>query len=152
PPIKGRPPSPATFGTQHVQLLRTLACRGTFPFAPSGEQTARKGLEKAIDNAEHYIYIEEQFLWPCSLIDKLRAAVARSPRLGVLCVPARELELGEPLRTAHYEMRRESIQTIGGTSKGQVFIYHLEQLGTNEPIYVHPKLIIIDDCFVGLGS
>jgi phosphatidylserine/phosphatidylglycerophosphate/cardiolipin synthase-like enzyme len=151
-PIKGKPPSPASYGAQNVQVLRTLACRDVYPFAPSGEQTTRKGLEKAIDNAEHYIYIEEQFLWPCSLIDKLRNAVIRNPNLRIVMVLARDLEFGRPLSTVHYEMRNECIGKITGSSTGQVFVYHLEQLGTGLPIYVHPKLMIIDDCFVGVGS
>jgi phosphatidylserine/phosphatidylglycerophosphate/cardiolipin synthase-like enzyme len=151
-PIKTKPPSPATYGTRNVQVLRTLACRDTYPFAPHGEQTARLALEKAIDSAEHYIYIEEQFLWPCSLVDKLRDAVVRNPKLRIVMVLARDLEFGRPLSSAHYEMRNECTRKIIGSSVGQVFVYHLEQLGTGLPIYVHPKLMIIDDCFVGIGS
>jgi phosphatidylserine/phosphatidylglycerophosphate/cardiolipin synthase-like enzyme len=152
-PIKGTPPAaPGTLGTQHVQVLRTLACRGTYPFAPGGEQTPRLALEKAIDTAEHFIYIEEQFLWPCSLIDRLRAAVIRNPQLRIIIVLARDLEFGRPLSTVHYEMRNECMSRIIGSSTGQVFYYHLEQLHGGESIYVHPKLTIIDDCFVGIGS
>jgi phosphatidylserine/phosphatidylglycerophosphate/cardiolipin synthase-like enzyme len=151
-PIKGKPPSPATYGNKNVQVLRTLGCQNVYPFAPRGEQTARMALEKAIDNAEHYIYIEEQFLWPCSLVDKLHDAVVRNPKLRIVMVLARDLEYGAPVSTVHYEMRDECTRKIIGASIGQVLVYHLEQLGTGSSIYVHPKLMIIDDCFVGVGS
>ena len=152
PPITESPPVPASYGTQHVQVLRTLACQGVYPFAPRGEQTARKGLERAISLAEHYIYIEEQFFWPCSVVDSLQKAIRRNPALKVVIVLAEELEFGFPLRSMHHEMRNEAIAAVTGSSKGQVFVYCLEQLRTKSPIYVHSKLTIIDDCFVALGS
>ena len=151
-PIKGKPPSAATYGTKHVQVLRTLACGSVYSFAPHGEQTPRMALELAIDKAQHYIYIEEQFLWPCSLVDKLHSAVARNPGLKVVILLARDLEFGPPLSTCHYEMRDDAIRSITGASTGQVFVYQLEQPASKQPIYVHPKLLIIDDCFVGIGS
>ena len=55
-PLKG-----SNFGTHHVQVLRTLARGGVYPFAPYGEQSILSAYKKAIDLAEHYIYIEEQF-------------------------------------------------------------------------------------------
>jgi phosphatidylserine/phosphatidylglycerophosphate/cardiolipin synthase-like enzyme len=152
PAITDPPPATASYGTHYVQVLRTLACRGVYPFAPNGEQTARKALERAIERAEHYIYIEEQFLWPCSVIDSLHKVVKRNSALKVIIVLAEELEFGIPLRVVHHEMRNEAISAVIGTSIGQVFVYCLEQLSTKNPIYVHSKLTLIDDCFVAVGS
>lgn len=152
PPIKDPPPAPASYGTQHVQVLRTLACRDVYPFARAGEQTARQGLERAIGAAEHYIYIEEQFLWPCSTVDELRDAVKKNPSLKVVILLAEELEFSGVLRVAHHEMRNEALTAIAGSSIGQVYVYCLEQPSTKSPIYVHSKLTIIDDCFVAIGS
>ena len=152
PAITEPTPSSAPYGSHHVQVLRTLACRGGDPFAPNGEQTARKGLERAIVLAQHYIYIEEQFLWPCTVVDGLRNAVKRNPALKVVIILAEELEFGFPLRAVHHEMRNEAISAIIGSSTGQVFVYCLEQPFTKNPIYVHSKLTIIDNCFVAIGS
>ncbi len=152
PPITGEPPAPASYGSQHVQVLQTLACRDVYSFAPHGEQTVRKALERAVDRAEHYIYVEEQFFWPCSLVDHLATAVKRNPLLKVVILLAEELEFGGALRIAHHEMRNEAIAKVTGTSVNQVFVYCLQQPLTRASIYVHPKLIIIDDCFVGIGS
>ncbi|HYM89077.1 MAG TPA: phospholipase D-like domain-containing protein [Nitrospiraceae bacterium] len=129
-----------------------MACRGVYPFAPNGEQTARKALERAIERAKHYIYIEEQFLWPCSVVDSLRKVVKRNPALKVVIVLAEELEFEGPLRNVHHEMRNEAISAVIGISTGQVFVYCLEQPSTKTPIYVHSKLTVIDDCFVAIGS
>jgi phosphatidylserine/phosphatidylglycerophosphate/cardiolipin synthase-like enzyme len=67
-------------------------------------------------------------------------------------VLAEELEFGFPLRSVHHEMRNEAISAVTGVSIGQVFVYCLEQPSTKNPIYVHSKLAIIDDCFVAIGS
>lgn len=53
--------SGANVGTHHVQVLRTLVCEGVYPFAPDGGQTLRLAYEKAIDRAQHYVYIEDQY-------------------------------------------------------------------------------------------
>jgi phosphatidylserine/phosphatidylglycerophosphate/cardiolipin synthase-like enzyme len=133
-------------------LLRTLACRNVYPFAPRGEQTPRLALERIIGKAEHYIYIEEQFVWPCPLVDALARAVATNHKLKVIIVVARDLEFTGSLSVAHHEMRNEAIATITGRSRGQVLVYHLEQLGRTTPIYVHAKLMIVDDRFAAIGS
>lgn len=152
PPIPGAAASvAATYGTHHVQVLRTLAC-GVYGFAPRGEHTPRTALERAIAKAEHCIYIEEQFVWPCALVDALARAVANNRQLKVIMVVARDLEFGGAMRVAHYEMRNDAVAAITGNSRNQVFVYHLEQLGKSTPIYVHSKLMIIDDRFVGVGS
>jgi phosphatidylserine/phosphatidylglycerophosphate/cardiolipin synthase-like enzyme len=153
PPIPGNPdPVVTPYGTQHVQVLRTLACRGVYSFAPRGEQTPRRALERIIDKAEHFIYIEEQFVWPCSLVTALARAVARNSGLKIIIVVARDLEFTGALGVAHFEMRRDAIAEIKGRSSGQVLVYHLEQLARRTPIYVHSKLMIVDDRFAGIGS
>ena len=70
-------PERSNYGTHHVQVLRTLAPGGIYPFAPQGEQSILSAYKKAIDLAEHYIYIEEQHLWPCGIIENLAAAALR---------------------------------------------------------------------------
>lgn len=150
-PIKVSPPVPASYGTHYVQVLRTLGC-GVYPFAPRGEQTIRLALERAINLAEDYVYIEEQFLWPCSVVNALRKAVRRNPALKVIILLTEEIEFGFPLWNVHHEMRNEAIRDITGASKGQVFVYCLQQLSTKSPVYVHAKLTIIDDRYVALGS
>jgi phosphatidylserine/phosphatidylglycerophosphate/cardiolipin synthase-like enzyme len=56
------------------------------------------------------------------------------------------------LRVVHNEMRNEALTAIARSSIGQVFAYCLEQPSTKSPIYVHSKLTVIDDCYVGIGS
>ena len=82
-------------GTQHVQVLRTVASapssnRGRF--MPYGERTVLCALKKAIENAECYIYIEEQFLWDCELADLIGAQMKKNPGLRLIVVMAAESE------------------------------------------------------------
>lgn len=149
---KSETPDAQEYGTHHVQLLRTLACGDVYSFAPRGEMTVQMALLNAIEKAEHYIYIEEQYLWPCRLVDKLKEAINRKPDLKIILVLAKVFDLPQPLKSLHIEMRVEAIRSITGGSKDQVFVYHLEQLDSNEQIYVHSKLMIIDDRYVSIGS
>ena len=77
-----RRPSPqGDAGSQYVQVLRTFAGGNVYSFAPEGETTIGYAYERAIDLAQHYVYIEDQFLWPCSITEKLRCAAARGVKV-----------------------------------------------------------------------
>ena len=61
------PPPPAISGaTHHVQLLRTypdLRHGRDYPYARGGERSVARGYSKALERAEHLIYIEDKYLW-----------------------------------------------------------------------------------------
>src|SRR5207245_2814311 len=67
PRISATPSGGPGISTHNLQVLRTLAC-GVYSFAERGEQTVRLAYERAIERGEHFVYIEDQFLWPCSLV------------------------------------------------------------------------------------
>jgi phosphatidylserine/phosphatidylglycerophosphate/cardiolipin synthase-like enzyme len=57
-------PDPEPAGPHPVQLLRTYPRRlGGYPFAPAGERSVARGYTKAVNQARHLIYIEDQYLW-----------------------------------------------------------------------------------------
>ncbi len=144
----------ASHGNHNVQLLRTLACRRTYSFASKGEQTIKNAYIKAIKNAEHYIYIEDQYLWPCEIVDALGLAVNNKKNLKVIIMLARDFDLGATLAAVHEEMRACAINSIKGKSKDKVFLYYLEQSGQkgNNAVFVHSKIMIVDDCYAAIGS
>ncbi len=152
PPVGSLPPPPASAGRQHIQVHRTLVCKNVYSFAPRGEQTCQLAYERAIVRAEHFIYIEEQYLWPCRVVDRLALAVRSNAKLKVVIVLARDYDLPAPMDAIHYDMRRECLQKIKGWSKGQVFAFHLEQNPGSQQVYVHSKLMIVDDCYATIGS
>lgn len=150
-PITGSAPAPATFGSHNVQLLRTLACKNTYSFLPGGEQTVRLAYEQAIDLAEHYIYIEDQYAWPCTLASRLNAAARRGVK--VIFVLAHEYDMAA-LRYNHNYLRHDEFLDVvrAGTAAPNVSVYHLQRPSGGDDIYVHSKLMIIDDCYAAIGS
>ncbi|MFF7216501.1 phospholipase D family protein [Streptomyces sp. NPDC008238] len=148
-PASEAPRPPATSGTQAVQVLRTLTCKGVYSFLPGGEFTVTAAYRKAIRRARHYIYIEDQYLWPSPLVDDLRAAAARGVQ--VILVTARDFDV-PGLGDVHKAMRAEVLQRIAAAHPANVHCFHLEQAATTLQIYVHAKLMIVDDQYVSAGS
>jgi len=142
---------PFSPGTAWVQVTQTLPCKGIFgpyPFAPKGEQTVEKAYRRAIERAENYIYIEDQYLWPSTLVDPLVAALKRG--VIVVVVVARDYDL--PLISAiHVRMRAEVVNRLRAANPSRFKIFHLQQPGGGQ-IYVHAKTMIIDDMVAFIGS
>ena len=136
-------------GSINIQRLRTLAC-GVYSFKQDGEKTSLQGINRAVDQAQHYIYIEDQYLWPCSTIDHLARAM-RDRGVHVYLVLAKEYDL-PVIAIAHYEMRRMVLATLRKAGGDKLVCCHLEQSGSSKQIYVHSKFMIVDDCFVAIGS
>jgi phosphatidylserine/phosphatidylglycerophosphate/cardiolipin synthase-like enzyme len=169
-------------GNQHVQVLRTVAsARSSKPdrFMIFGERTILCALKKAISQAECYIYIEEQFLWDCEIADFIvernqELKNLNKPKLRLIVVLAAETELkgivgslGEHtyhLRSLFFMkvMEKTSKADIRFGHSTGVYAYGLYQnqatrgpydlRARRKPIYVHSKLIIIDDRYVAIGS
>jgi PLD-like domain len=171
PPYRLRPcPVPvwkdSTPGTQHVQVLRTVASassRDPGRFMPDGEMTVLAGLAKAIRNAEHYIYIEEQFLWDCELADLISERLAANHNLHLIVVLAAESDLSWPASQTCYYLRSQFLMRVTRVNSAadiafgpgtRVYVYGLYQALDKSPkaVYVHSKLIIIDDRYVSIGS
>ncbi|MER7575061.1 phospholipase D-like domain-containing protein [Streptomyces sp. NPDC126514] len=139
------PPS----GTQAVQVLRTLTCKGVYSFLPGGEFTVLAAYRKALRRARHFIYVEDQYLWPSPVVDDLRDAAARGVQ--VVLVTARDFD-APGLKDVHKALRAESLQRIASLAPANVHCFHLEQAATSQQIYVHAKLMIVDDQYVAAGS
>lgn len=136
-------------GSLAVQRLRTLAC-GVYDFAPRGEQTSRAGINQAIDRAKYYVYLEDQYFWPSTTVERLTEAVRRG--VYVFLVLAKANDQGGVVATAHYEMRQAALEMLRSAGADRVTCCHLEQLGSTTQIYVHSKFMIVDDRFVTIGS
>jgi phosphatidylserine/phosphatidylglycerophosphate/cardiolipin synthase-like enzyme len=168
---KGKGPK---MGNQYVQVLRTVGpAGGANParFMPQGERTVMYALKKAIERAERYIYIEEQFLWDCELADFIKAAMEKNDNLHLIIVMTAGCEL--PARLGHYALylRSEFLKKVTRSDKisdiqfGSTRVYpfglfqqkhQIHSKGRSylarPEIYVHSKLFIIDDRYVAIGS
>jgi phosphatidylserine/phosphatidylglycerophosphate/cardiolipin synthase-like enzyme len=121
-----------------------------YSFLPGGEQTVRLAYEQAIDKAEHYVYIEDQYAWPCSLGEKLNQAAKRGVK--VILVLAHEYD-DPKLKIVHNDLRHDDfLDTVRDGAAANVFVYHLQQTGDGPDIYLHAKTMIVDDRWAAIGS
>jgi len=148
PPITTPRPNGRPSGQQHVQVLRTLA-PGIHPFAPQGEQSIGLAYERAIEQAQHYIYIEDQHVWPSSLTERLRDAAARGVQ--VVLVMTRQYEV-PGLTAYHNTLRARTLERIRQANPENVRAFHLQQAAKGAAIYLHSKLMIVDDRLAIIGS
>lgn len=151
PPITDPLPPVATApGTHHVQVLRTFACAHDHyhDFAPAGELTCRAGYLKAISRAQNYIYIEDQYLVSDEIATALDTALNRANKL-IIVVPERTD--GFPTAAFNFHQNR-FLTTVGARHPGKVHVFHLVQPATGNMIYVHAKVMIIDDVYAAVGS
>lgn len=170
PPVAPDQPPPAGTnpGKHHVQVLRTFSWlpnqdKDLFNFTKGGEQTVHEAYVKAIQKAERYIYIEEQFPYYCDLADFIAAQLKAKDNLKVILVLPKGTDM--PLSVGKHSMylRRQFLEIIArGKQYGdpsRVYLYYLRQDPVTVPpsakvqkIYVHTKLLLIDDRYVGIGS
>ncbi|GAB9467997.1 hypothetical protein Gpo141_00005325, partial [Globisporangium polare] len=134
-------------GTHNVQIARTFSCEyKNYEFAPKGETSIFQARIKAIRNAKNYIYIEDQyFVLVPQLLEELLKVLPRLQRI-IVMVP-----------------RPDSSATLGGYEK---YMYdNVDPIQKKFPnkfqfyttkksrsIYVHTKLVIIDDVYLSIGS
>jgi phosphatidylserine/phosphatidylglycerophosphate/cardiolipin synthase-like enzyme len=159
-------PNHPKMGNKHVQILRTIApasAGNPLRFMTNGERSVLCGFKKAIEKAECYIYIEEQFLWDCELADLIGARMQANQNLRLIIVMTAGCELPWVAGEHAFHLRSEFFRKVmrvptkwdiafGATSR--VYPYGLFQAndGLGKAIYVHSKLIIIDDRYVAIGS
>jgi phosphatidylserine/phosphatidylglycerophosphate/cardiolipin synthase-like enzyme len=151
-------PVPVGNGTCHVQVLCTYPCRTRshdngddtfYPFAPDGDRSYESALVKAVNAAEHYVYIEDQYFWPCAVVDALTNAVRRG--VSVILLLTNNYDVAG-LVPYHNFLRHTSIEKLRNAGTN-VFVYTLKQDGFGgDDIYIHSKTMIIDDRYAVIGT
>jgi phosphatidylserine/phosphatidylglycerophosphate/cardiolipin synthase-like enzyme len=165
-------PPPAIDDGVPVQIARTIP-PNTYAFAPQGIATIKEAYIRAIGQARHFIYLENQYLWPEVFVglDELRWG-ERSPDSMEL-LEAFAAALGRGIHVTlilpdHPNCGRRF--TDGGIAwlrehasqaAGRLGVF---TLGSSEsdaaqpggvlyrPVYVHAKVAIVDDVWWTAGS
>ncbi len=146
------PPPPAT-GRHAVQVLRTYpAKRPRYPFAPDGERSIARIYAKALARARSLIYVEDQYFWSEEIATLYEEALRRAPELRMIVVvprhPDRNGTLSGPANRLGQLVMMSRLADVGGD---RVAVYDIEnERGT--AIYVHAKVVVIDDVFAMMGS
>ncbi len=156
----GRVDEPAPRGTSPVQIVRTIPAglyRGHYGWEEGerrdlgeGEYSVRDAVCSAIRHARRSIYIENQFLMDPPTIMSLAEAACRGveviclvplePDANLLLYPKNELER---TRKALAHAARHPAFGLFGIRR---------EIAPYRPIYVHAKLMIVDDALLQIGS
>jgi phosphatidylserine/phosphatidylglycerophosphate/cardiolipin synthase-like enzyme len=145
-------PAPEPVGQHAVQVLRTYPARlRRYPFAPLGERSIAHAYRKVFARARRLIYIEDQYLWAPFVADLIADALRRQPDLHVVAVVPRFPDKDGTSRWPSLVGREQAIKICRTASPERFAIYDLEnEAGT--PIYVHAKVVVIDDVWAMIGS
>ena len=151
-----RPPVVDPSWNTPVQIVRTIA-RDVYPFAPQGEFGIRHAYLRAIRQARHLIYLENQYLWSPEVMRALIAALDRphSAQFRIVLVLPAQADDGKWDNDKHVARLRRADR-----DRGLVSIYSLYASGPDaglqsfayRPIYLHAKVGIFDDEWFTVGS
>ena len=163
PPPQDTPLAP----TQSVQVLRSYGPwqrdsllpwrRERWEHVPEGGiQEIYDAFTTAIDAAETYIYIEDQYLREyiggrpdLELYAHLREAAERGVKVIMVGSGVRRPDDvgGGPMNiTLNPHVRRKIVARLDDESRTNFVLYRVEN------VTVHAKIVLIDDCFASLGS
>jgi len=139
-----------------AQIVRTVP-EGFYPFAPQGEFGIHHAMVAAIERAEKFVYLENQYIWAPEIVDALTQAMNRSrsgPFRVVMVLPAKAY-------SGKYD-NDEHVRLLSRVDNGRG-IFHAYSLYSGgpaisstgygyQPIYVHAKVSIVDDEWFSVGS
>lgn len=140
-------------GMQAVQVLRTYPARlQRYPFAPLGERSIAHAYRKAFARARSLVYLEDQYLWSRPAADLLASALRANPNLHVIAVVPRYPDSDGAISRVPGLLGRHDVMRTCAQAGGERFaVYDLENReGT--PVYVHAKVVVVDDVWAMVGS
>jgi phosphatidylserine/phosphatidylglycerophosphate/cardiolipin synthase-like enzyme len=155
-PLPEQAPAPPQVdgGSHVVQLLRTypdLLFGRDYGFANGGERSVARGYSKALLQARHIVYLEDQYLWGHHVGDIFTEALRAHPELRVIAVVPRFPDLAGMSRTPELLGRRRAMLEMMKAAPDRVAFFGIENHhGT--PVYVHAKTCIVDDTWSTVGS
>jgi len=160
--------SPQPEGAHSVQVLRTYGITSSvtgYSWSPIGEFTIWASYLKAIKAASSYIYIEDQyflpFCWPpgharsgpsreTDIVYQLGEAMKRGVTV-LLTISSKKTTPWYPFQKYQRDVGLNYLRSVRDAgSRGDVIAASLQSDGGD--VYVHSKLMIVDDEFVSVGS
>ncbi len=154
-PEQAPPPAAVPGGTHIVQLLRTypnLRHGRDYPFARGGERSVARGYSKALDKAQHLVYIEDQYLWSTDVAQAFVDTLQTNTGLRVIAVLPHVPDQSAPLsRVPQQYGRLEALTMIKQAGGDRVAVYGIEN-HDGRPVYVHAKVCVMDDWWATIGS
>jgi phosphatidylserine/phosphatidylglycerophosphate/cardiolipin synthase-like enzyme len=139
-------------GTQQVQVLRTYPARlRRYPFAPLGERGIAAAYRRAIPLARRLVYLEDQYFWSSGGTELLATALRDNTDLHVVAVVPRHPDNEGRMAVPGQLARDRAVRLCRRAGGARFHIYDLEN-GAGTPVYVHAKVMVIDDVWAIVGS
>ncbi|KAJ0410033.1 hypothetical protein ATCC90586_006426 [Pythium insidiosum] len=132
----------------HVQITRTFSCKYQRydEYAPRGEKSILASRLKAIRNAKNYIYIEDQYF--VLVPELLQALMDVLPRLQRVIIVTQHP--GNDNKITGYEKYLfQMVTPLQKKFPNKVQFYTMKKARN---LYIHSKLVIIDDVYLSMGS
>lgn len=138
-----------------IQVLRTIAPH-TYPHCAAGEESIKEAMLNLLSSATDSVYFENQYFFDGDIVAAIRSAAKRGVRIvGLL---SRRPDAGEAVGVLEGFLDADSEARLQWTSLNPVIRNYIQiyaPVTTDLPtkdIYVHAKLMIVDDRYVLLGS
>ncbi|MDX6222716.1 MAG: hypothetical protein QOD91_1770 [Frankiales bacterium] len=145
-------PAPPAAGPHAVQVLRTYPARWRrYPFAPLGERSIAAAYRKVLQRAHRLIYIEDQYLWAPGIARLLARALAADPALHLVAVVPRWADK-EGRQALPSLLGRERAIDVCRAAGGERFAIYDVENHAGTPVYVHAKVVVVDDVWAMVGS
>jgi phosphatidylserine/phosphatidylglycerophosphate/cardiolipin synthase-like enzyme len=147
------PADEARRGPHTVQVLRTYPARlRRYPFAPHGERSIAHAYRRAVARARRLVYLEDQYLWSRPVAEIIAAALRDQPDLHVVAVVPRYPDKDGAITSVPPMLGQHHVMRACAAAGGDRFaVYDLEnRAGT--PVYVHAKVVVVDDVWAMVGS
>ncbi|HTQ14991.1 MAG TPA: phosphatidylserine/phosphatidylglycerophosphate/cardiolipin synthase family protein [Rhizomicrobium sp.] len=151
--------SPAR-GNAIVQMQRTVraghysdetATPGGRPLPiAKGEFSIFDQYVKAIDAARSAIYVEDQYVLSADIVERLKAALARGVDVVFLCPATPEAQVVEGMRHARAAPLRALVASLG--EHPNFALVGIASPRTGAHVYIHDKIMLVDDCWATIGS
>jgi phosphatidylserine/phosphatidylglycerophosphate/cardiolipin synthase-like enzyme len=109
---------------------------------------------RALRSAQRLIYLESQFLWSPEIVAVLAAKLRRPPRDDfrvLVLLPARPNNGADDTRGQLGVLVDADRESGAGTTRFLACTLHQAGAG-GSPVYVHAKIGIVDDRWLGIGS
>jgi len=154
---------PAAAGNVPVQVSRSVQASlysngHAAPGAPgyaieNGESSIREQYTRAIEGAREAIYLENQMLICPQVIEELSSAMKRRVEV-VALVPG--LPMPEVAAARDNPLAKPVFEALGRLGEHENFTLAAPMVAINgsapEHVYVHSKMMLVDDCFTTIGS
>ncbi|HET9691162.1 MAG TPA: phospholipase D-like domain-containing protein, partial [Acidimicrobiales bacterium] len=121
------------------------------PFAPAGERSIDYAYRKVLKRARRLIYLEDQYLWAPFVADLLADALNDNPELRLIAIVPRYPDKEGTARWPSLVGRRAAIEVCRAAGGDRFAIYDVEN-PAGAPVYVHSKVVVVDDVWAMVGS